>query len=120
ENHHHYWEGVYMGKPQTTLRNNARGRLSAESIEKEPSLNDGDRAYRNAVGQVDLLSAEQVRHLAQLIQCAQRHGGGQSQETQDAQEAKCQLIEANLRLVLYVARKYRGLGVDIMDLVQEG
>src|SRR6266566_8102605 len=109
-----------MGKPQTTLRNEARERSSAESNEKERSLNDGDRAYRNAVGQVDLLSAEQVRNLAQLIQRAPRHGGGQNKETEDAQEAKRQLIEANLRLVLYVARKYKGLGVDLMDLVQEG
>jgi len=109
-----------MGKPQTTLRNEATGRPSAESNEKERSLNDGDRAYRNAVGQVDLLSAEQVRNLAQLIQRAPRHGGGQNKETEDAQEAKRQLIEANLRLVLHVAKKYRGLGVDIMDLVQEG
>src|SRR5436305_15283651 len=109
-----------MGRPQTTLRNKARGRPSAETNEKERSLNDGVSAYRYAIGQVDLLSAEQVRNLAQLIQRAQRHGGGQSKETEEADEAKRQLIEANLRLVLSVARKYRGLGVDIMDLVQEG
>jgi len=109
-----------MGKLQTTVKNNARGRPSAETNEKERSLDDDVSDYRNAIGQVDLLSAEQVRNLAQLIQHAQRHGGGQSKETEEAQDAKRQLIEANLRLVLYVARKYRGLGVDIMDLVQEG
>jgi RNA polymerase primary sigma factor len=109
-----------MARPKTTVRNKAGGRPSAETDQKEQSLNDGVNAYRNAIGQVDLLSADQVRNLAQLIQRAQKHGGGQSKETEEAQEAKRQLIEANLRLVLYVARKYRGLGVDIMDLVQEG
>lgn len=38
----------------------------------------------------------------------------------DAQEARRQLIEANLRLVVSIARRYRGFGVDMMDLVQEG
>ena len=109
-----------MGRPQTTIRNKARGRPSAETNQKEQSLNDGVSDYRNAIGKVNLLSADQVRNLAQLIQRAQKHGGGQSKEIEEAQEAKRQLIEANLRLVLYVARKYRGLGVDIMDLVQEG
>src|SRR6266480_7336170 len=109
-----------MGRPQTTIRNKARGRPSAETNQKEQSLNDGVSDYRKAIGQVNLLSADQVRNLAQLIQRAQTLGGGQSKEIEEAQEAKRQLIEANLRLVLYVARKYRGLGVDIMDLVQEG
>ena len=106
-----------MGKLQTMVRNKAREKSSAETNEKERSLNDDVSAYRNAIGQVDLLSAEQARNLAQLIQRAQKHGRGQSKE---AEEAKRQLIEANLRLVLFVARKYCGLGVDIMDLVQEG
>jgi RNA polymerase primary sigma factor len=39
---------------------------------------------------------------------------------QEASEARRQLIEANLRLVMHIARKYRGFGVDLMDLVQEG
>ncbi|MFL5701338.1 MAG: RNA polymerase sigma factor RpoD/SigA [Ktedonobacteraceae bacterium] len=106
-----------MGNLQTTVRNNARAKSSAETNKKERSFNDDISAYGDAIGQVDLLSAEQARNLAQLIQRAQKHGGGQSKETE---EAKRQLIEANLRLVLYVAKKYYGLGVDIMDLVQEG
>ena len=40
--------------------------------------------------------------------------------TKDANEARRRLIEANLRLVVHIARRYRGFGVDMMDLVQEG
>src|SRR5260370_18123987 len=38
----------------------------------------------------------------------------------DGEEASRRLIEANLRLVLFIARRYRYLGVDLDDLVQEG
>lgn len=101
---------------------------STEAMEYE--VNDTANMYRNAVGQVDMLSPEQVRELAQLIQRArnqgqgqnpnQKYGGKPGKELEEAREAKRQLVEANLRLVLYIAKKYRGLGVDIMDLVQEG
>src|SRR5450631_2539871 len=91
------------------------------------NLDDSTRFYRYEIGQVDLLSSEEVTHLAQRIE---RGKAGKRQrsnvvqrplrEVEDAAEAKRQLIEANLRLVLHLARKYKGFGVDLMDLVQEG
>lgn len=91
------------------------------------NLDDSTRFYRYEIGQVDLLSTEEVTSLAQRIE---RGKAGKRQrnnttprplrEVEDAEEAKRQLIEANLRLVLHVARKYKGFGVDLMDLVQEG
>lgn len=112
---------------------------STEQILADPealSLNDSTRFYRYEIGQVDLLSAEEVKQLAERIERA-RTGTGkrqrglprspkESKEPKDlatvheAEEAKRQLIEANLRLVLHIARKYKGFGVDLMDLVQEG
>jgi RNA polymerase primary sigma factor len=100
------------------------------------NLSDTTRVYRYEIGQVEMLSSEEVAHLAECIERARintrrQRGRRQavrpvqpdaetSQETQAAQEAKRQLIEANLRLVLHIARKYRGFGMDLMDLVQEG
>lgn len=64
-------------------------------------------AYLREVYQVDLLTREQERDLAERIQ-------------QGDQEARERLIEANLRLVLSMARKFLGMGLNFQDLVQEG
>ncbi len=112
------------------------------------SLSDTTRFYRYEIGQVEMLSSEEITRLAQCIergkqvkgrkQRGQRvlqglHGQRSSsigsdygrlleenRALQAANDARQQMIEANLRLVLHIARKYRGFGVDLMDLVQEG
>ncbi|MBA2677048.1 MAG: sigma-70 family RNA polymerase sigma factor [Ktedonobacteraceae bacterium] len=101
------------------------------------SLNDSSRFYRYEIGQVDLLTADQVRQLGERIERAKAAMGKKQRGLQriprqikepdatrearhEADEAKRVLIEANLRLVLHIARKYKGFGVDLMDLVQEG
>src|SRR5579884_1267457 len=100
------------------------------SIQGDPDvlfLNDSTRFYRYEIGRVDLLTSEEVARLAERIERGRK---GKKQrglprsfrevEEAEASEARRQLIEANLRLVLHIARKYRGFGVDLMDLVQEG
>jgi RNA polymerase primary sigma factor len=99
-------------------------------IQAEPenmNLSDPSRFYRYEIGQVDLLTSDEVTYLAQRIEhgkIGKRARGTTRQappkESEEAREAKRQLIEANLRLVMHIARKYRGFGVDLMDLVQEG
>lgn len=89
------------------------------------SLADTSRFYRYEIGQVELLSTEKVTQLAKSIERGkqgkrQRALQNSQEETEEAREARQKLIEANLRLVLHIARKYRGFGVDLMDLVQEG
>ncbi len=100
------------------------------------NLSDTTRVYRYEIGQVELLSSEEVVHLAERIEHARTSTKRQrgrphvprqiarepeaDQAMRAAEEAKRQLIEANLRLVLHIARKYRGFGLDLMDLVQEG
>lgn len=99
-----------------------------EGIQANPvamNLSDTTSVYRYEIGQVDLLDSEEVAQLAERIErCRKgkkpRGLNRPAQEMEEAQEARCQLIEANLRLVLHIARKYRGFGVDLMDLVQEG
>ncbi|HTK05651.1 MAG TPA: sigma-70 family RNA polymerase sigma factor [Ktedonobacteraceae bacterium] len=101
--------------------------LRIQADPENMNLNDPSRFYRYEIGQVDLLSSEEVTYLAQRIErgkISKRARGSTRQapvkESEEAREAKRQLIEANLRLVMHIARKYRGFGVDLMDLVQEG
>lgn len=89
------------------------------------SFNDASRMYRDEIGRVDLLSNEEVICLAQRIArgraAAERpRQPGHQQLIEEGEKAKSKLIEANLRLVIYVARKYKGLDLDMMDLIQEG
>ena len=69
--------------------------------------NDPVRMYLREIGKVPLLTAEQEVALAKRIE---RHD----------MEAKRQLIEANLRLVVSIAKKYVGRGMLFLDLIQEG
>jgi len=73
----------------------------------EYSLDDPVRMYLKEIGQVKLLSAEEEVELAKRV-------------ADGDQNAKNKLTEANLRLVVSIAKKYSGRGLHILDLIQEG
>jgi RNA polymerase primary sigma factor len=100
-----------------------RGNFSSSSTQLPSS--DSARLYSDEISRVDLLSAEEVISLAQRIEggrAASANIGqtGRKELIKEGEKAKRRLIEANLRLVIHIARKYRGLHVDLMDLIQEG
>jgi RNA polymerase primary sigma factor len=76
--------------------------LSVKSATSDPV-----RLYLRQIGKVKLLTAEQEVSLAKRI------------ERKDM-EAKRKLTEANLRLVVSIARRYPGRGLSLLDLIQEG
>ena len=73
----------------------------------EYNLDDPVRMYLKEIGQIPLLSAEEEQALAKRV-------------VDGDQSAKNQLTEANLRLVVSIAKKYSGRGLHILDLIQEG
>ena len=73
----------------------------------EYSLDDPVRMYLKEIGQVPLLTAEEEVDLAKRIAAGDT-------------KAKDKLTEANLRLVVSIAKKYSGRGLHILDLIQEG
>ncbi len=113
-----------VGEPSeriTSKRREERIDLEAERLR----ANDPSRLYRDEVGHADLLTAEEVNRLAQCIEkgrlAAKRpNHPGHKELVQAGENAKNRLIEANLRLVIHVARRYKGFEIDLMDLIQEG
>ena len=75
----------------------------------EPSvhINDPVRMYLKEIGKVDLLHAEEEMELAKRIE-------------QGDVEARKKLCEANLRLVVSIAKRYVNRGMSFLDLIQEG
>lgn len=68
---------------------------------------DSLRLYLRSIGQVELLNAKQEVELAKRIE-------------RGDMEAKRQMVEANLRLVVSIAKSYLGRGLSFLDLIQEG
>ncbi|WP_410173275.1 RNA polymerase sigma factor RpoD [Eubacterium aggregans] len=76
-------------------------------ISDSVSVNDPVRMYLKEIGKVPLLSAEEEMDLAQRME-------------QGDDFAKKKLAEANLRLVVSIAKRYVGRGMSFLDLIQEG
>ena len=93
---------------------------------------DTVRLYLREIGQVDLLTTEDERRLAQLIEEGQSAaaqidaGADEASErmllraVQRGERAKSELTQANLRLVVSIAKRYSGRGMQLLDLIQEG
>jgi RNA polymerase primary sigma factor len=85
---------------------------SAEDMEKMLTqeglaVDDPVRMYLKEIGKVDLLDSERELMLAQKM-------------TEGDNRAKTELVEANLRLVVSIAKRYVGKGMFFLDLIQEG
>ena len=75
------------------------------------SIDDPVRMYLKEIGRVPLLTADQEKELAMRME---------SDDKEEADKAQKELIEANLRLVVLIAKRYAGRGMGFLDLIQEG
>ena len=91
---------------EDSLKNIAEGELEA-LIPEGVSVNDPVRMYLKEIGKIPLLTPEEEIQLAQNME-------------KGSEEAKRRLAEANLRLVVSIAKKYVGRGMLFLDLIQEG
>lgn len=81
--------------------------LSDISVPKGISIDDPVRMYLKEIGKIPLLSAEEEISLAKRME-------------EGDENAKKRLVEANLRLVVSIAKRYVGRGMLFLDLIQEG
>ncbi len=81
--------------------------LDDNTLTKDLTINDPVRMYLKEIGQIKLLSMEEELELADRILSGDP-------------EAKATLAEANLRLVVSIAKRYVGRGMLFLDLIQEG
>jgi RNA polymerase primary sigma factor len=91
----------------------------------ESSLDDPVRMYLREIGRVPLLSAEEEVRLARRMERGRCEllkppTMRDYRNIEDGEEAQRRLTEANLRLVVSVAKKYIGRGMSLLDLIQEG
>jgi RNA polymerase primary sigma factor len=114
-------EEVGRGRRWDDLRES----VGSAAIDLDSSLDDPVRMYLREIGRVPLLSAADEVALAKRMEkgklerdkplAAQRFA-----LVLDAEDAQQRLTEANLRLVVSVAKKYIGRGMSLLDLIQEG
>lgn len=79
--------------------------ITAENVDS--FADDSVRLYLREIGKIPLLSLEEETELAQRV-------------VKGDQKAKDKMVEANMRLVVSIAKRYSGRGLDLLDLIQEG
>lgn len=101
-------EGVELREPKRIidLRTEAQKKEDVESLAEEVA-DDSVRMYLREIGRIPLLTGADEVRLAKRI-------------AQGDEWAKKRLAEANLRLVVSIAKKYIGRGLSLLDLIQEG
>ena len=98
-------DGVSAYKEQKVAESESRRRPELD-LTVEPSL-DSLRLYLRSIGRVELLTADEEVELAKRIE-------------RGDMVAKRQMVEANLRLVVSIAKGYLGRGLSFLDLIQDG
>src|SRR6476661_4339956 len=122
----------------TTRPRTSRPEMSSEDLDAQSPAADLVRVYLNGIGKTALLTAAQEVDLARRIEAgvfaqhvldaAKEEGRTLERQyaadlrtvVRDGHSARNHLLEANLRLVVSLAKRYTGRGMPLLDLIQEG
>lgn len=81
--------------------------LESDPFEEMVETNDSTRMYLKEIGKIPLLTPDEELEVAKLA-------------AEGDEKARQKLCNANLRLVVHIAKKYQGRGLHLLDLIQEG
>ena len=106
------FEGEISSHEMDAIESEVESFVGGENIERQLvqegiSIDDPVRMYLKDIGKVPLLDSEREKELAQRM-------------AEGDEEAKDELVQANLRLVVSIAKRYVGKGMFFLDLIQEG
>lgn len=102
-----------MDEIENEVERFAKGENMEKILEQEGlAIDDPVRMYLKEIGKVPLLSPEHEKELAEIMT--------HSEDEKAREKAKNELVEANLRLVVSIAKRYVGKGMFFLDLIQEG
>ena len=123
---------------EATLQPSGRPEMTAEDLDAQSPAADLVRVYLNGIGKTALLTAAQEVELARRIEAGvfaqhkldtlaadgvepeRQYGSDLRWIVRDGMRARNHLLEANLRLVVSLAKRYTGRGMPLLDLIQEG
>ncbi len=88
-------------------------------LDNAVSIDDPVKMYLKEIGALPLLTSEEEIVLAKTVEAGMR-ADALPEEKEAAREAKKELADRNLRLVVSIAKKYLGRGLQFLDLIQEG
>ncbi|MBQ3484219.1 MAG: RNA polymerase sigma factor RpoD [Clostridia bacterium] len=100
-----------VAAPEAAEERETREEQADVSVPEGISIDDPVRMYLKEIGKVPLLTAEEEIAIAKQLE---------SGTPEEKEEAKRKLSEANLRLVVSIAKRYVGRGMLFLDLIQEG
>jgi RNA polymerase primary sigma factor len=117
-----------------TLEAEATALAEADLDDQTPAMGDSVHTYLKSIGRTSLLTAEQEVDLAKRIEAGlfaehkldtapgldEAYRRDLELIAEDGRRAKAHMLEANLRLVVSVAKKYSDRGLSLLDVVQEG
>ncbi len=106
------FDGDLSSEEMSAIENEVEAFSAAENMERileqeGLAIDDPVRLYLKEIGRVPLLTADREKELAERMMIGD-------------EDAKVELVEANLRLVVSIAKRYVGRGMFFLDLIQEG
>lgn len=117
-------EGIRFDEDIAEPEADAPRRRATDAPVSTSLTTDPVTAYLRSIANLQILQVDEEKRLAEVVVNAQGLADADSPEAlaaiENAKQAKARLIEAHLRLVVAIAKRYRNRGVSFLDLIQEG